>query len=108
MLGRILRDWEKHSTCVYNGRPALTVSVFRFCEEKYRPAPTDLERNKDKLDAEHRFTPPCPKMDLMWYTGVFVMVVQWAVAAVAGIIEKDWLIMAITISGTFLSLAGAA
>ncbi|KAK0507698.1 hypothetical protein JMJ35_009587 [Cladonia borealis] len=89
----------------------------RFCEEKYksvrkdgkpRPAPTDLKRNKDKLDGEIRFTPPCPKMDLMWYTGIFVMVVQWAVAAVAGIIEKDWLIMTITISGTFLSLAGGA
>ena len=117
MLGRILRDWEKHSTCDYNGRPALTVSIFRFCEEKYksvrkdgkpRPAPRDLERNKHKSDGEIRFTPPCPKMDLMWYTGIFVMVVQWAVAAVAGIIEKDWLIMTITISGTFLSLAGGA
>ena len=117
MLGRILRDWEKHSTCVYNGRPALTVSIFRFSEEKYnsvrkngqpRPAATDLERNKDKIDGEIRFNPPCPKMDLMWYTGIFVMVVQWAVAAVAGIVEKDWLIMTITISGTFLSLAGGA
>ena len=108
MLGRILRDWEKHSTCVYNGRPALTVSIFKFCEEKYKSSPTDLERNKDKSDGEIHFTPPCPKMDLMWYTGIFVMVVQWAVAAVAGIMEKDWLIMTITISGTFLSLAGGA
>ena len=117
MLGRILRDWEKRSKCVYNGRPALTVSIFKFCEEKYksvrkhgqpRPTPTDLERNKDKLAAEIRFSPPCPKMDLMWYTGVLVMAVQWAVAAVAGIVEKDWLIMTITISGTFLSLAGGA
>ena len=117
MLGRILRDWEKHSTCVYNGRPALTVSIFRFCEEKYkpvrkdgqpRPAATDLERNKDKLNGEILFTPPCPNTDLIWYTGIFVMVVQWAVAAVAGIVEKDWLIIMITISGTFLSLAGGA
>ena len=117
MLGRILRDWEKKSTCVYNGRPALTVSIFRFCEEKYKsvrkhgqpgPAATDLERNKRKLDGDIRFPPPCPKIDLMWYTGIFVMVVQWVVAAVAAIVEKNWLIMTITISGTFLSLAGGA
>jgi hypothetical protein len=44
----------------------------------------------------------------MWYTGVLVMVIQWAIAAVVGVIRKNWLIMTITIGGTVLSLAGVA
>ena len=44
----------------------------------------------------------------MWYTGVLVMVIQWAIAAVVGVIRKNWLIMTIPIGGTVLSLAGGA
>ena len=117
MLGRVLRDWEKLSTCDYEGRPALTVSIFRFSEEKTRPlvpsgqpapAGRDLERNERRSSQESRFAAPHPKPDLMWYTGVLVMVIQWAIAAVVGVIRKDWLIMTITIGGTVLSLAGGA
>lgn len=115
MLGRVLRDWEKRSTWDYEGRPA--VSIFRFSEEKTKPlvpsgqpapAGRDLERNKRRSSEESRFAVPHPKPDLMWYTGVLVMVIQWAIAAVVGVIRKDWLIMTITIGSTVLSLAGVA
>ena len=47
-----------------------------------------------------------PELDLQWYTGWLVIVVQLVIATVAGIIHRLWLTMAVTFGGTLLCLAG--
>lgn len=48
-----------------------------------------------------------PKQDLIWWSGVFVSVVQLVVASLPWILDANWAIFLITSAGTILSYASA-
>lgn len=109
VLARLLRDWEKLVEYDYPN-PALVVTIFRVSggarsEGEERPN-LDLEGNKNPRADPGPRVPGVPELDLQWYTGWLVIIVQLVIATVAGIVHKLWLTMTVIFGGTILCLAG--
>ena len=116
VLSRLLRDWEKRATYDYEN-PALVVAIFNVIggatkggreSEGARGREQDLEGNNDAEVDPGELRPGVPELDLQFYTGLLVMVIQLVIAVVAGAVYKQWIIMTVTFVGTALCLAGGA
>ena len=64
----------------------------------------DLERNRKARADPDQLQLEVPKLDLQWYTGVSVIIIQLIVAAVVGAVYKEWVTIIVTIVGTALCL----
>ncbi len=116
VLGRVLRDQELSFSSEY-ANPALVVTIFNASGENniqvssrvsQQTNPTDLERAEQPTDGRAKKQQGVPVLDLVWSMGMIVMFVQCMVAAVPGIVKKDWLIFTVALGGTLLALAGGA
>ena len=111
VLARLLRDWEKIAEYDYPN-PALVVTIFRVSggarSEGEERLNIDLEGNKNPRADPGPKVPGVPELDLQWYTGWLVIIIQLVIATVAGIIHKLWLTMTVVLGGTILCLAGGA
>ncbi|KAF9641682.1 hypothetical protein BFW01_g1665 [Lasiodiplodia theobromae] len=81
ILGRLLRDAEKRSTI----NASLHITVYKTTQAGGKPV-----------------------YDWLWWTGAAVLVGQLGIACVPWVLDGDWLIMALTVVGTALALAGSA
>ncbi|KAK0442184.1 hypothetical protein EV421DRAFT_598193 [Armillaria borealis] len=83
VLGRLLRDFERP----LGDNVGLSITVFEAVEE-------DLAG--------------VPSVDLWWYSGLVVIVIQHALAAIPCGLHRNWSILFITAAGTVLALITGA
>ncbi|PBK87257.1 hypothetical protein ARMGADRAFT_1016762 [Armillaria gallica] len=83
VLGRLLRDFQ-------------------------RPLPGDVGMNITVFKAVDADSAGIPSVDLWWYSGLLVIVVQLGVAAIPYALHENWSILFITAAGTMLALATGA
>ncbi|KAK0236546.1 hypothetical protein EDD85DRAFT_770665 [Armillaria nabsnona] len=83
VLGRLLRDFQR-PLCDSVG---MTITVF------------------EAVDADSAGK---PSVDLWWYSGILVILVQLGVAAIPCALHENWSILFITAAGTMLALATGA
>ena len=115
VLGRVLRDWELRFSSGYRN-PALVVTIFKTIIENdqtsdstnRRVSAEDLEGARQSAIGRARQQAGVPMLDIVWYMGILVMVVQCTIAVLPGILKGDWFIFIITLGGSFLALAGGA
>ena len=100
ILGRVLRDYERHwmpsavrrelkavLAKAQSPRAGLCISVFE----------ADPERPAGRASR-----------DMLWWTGYLVATIQLVVAAVPWIIWQDWRIFVVTVAGTILAFISAS
>ena len=115
VLGRLLRDWEMRASYKY-AHPALVVTIFKIPgtiqsvrnSSGLKREGSDLEDCRQPSGTQNRRQAGIPILDKVWCTGILVMLVQCIIAAIAVIIDGNWLILIVTVGGTLLALAGGA
>ncbi|SJL08718.1 uncharacterized protein ARMOST_12087 [Armillaria ostoyae] len=83
VLGRLLRDFQRP----LRDSVGMTVTVFEAVEPE---------------------SAGIPSVDLWWYSGLLVIIVQLAVAAIPCALHQNWSILFITAAGTMLALVTGA
>ncbi|KAK7688508.1 hypothetical protein QCA50_008046 [Cerrena zonata] len=85
ILGRLVRDHEKDPL-----KPGLTVSFYK----------TSTNRDSQPQGI--------PTSDWVYYSGIVVILVQLVIAAIPGIVSRDWSVLTVTALGTSLALLSGA
>ncbi|KAK7688520.1 hypothetical protein QCA50_008058 [Cerrena zonata] len=87
ILGRLVRDHRQHEK--HPG--GLTVTFYK------------TTKNDDNGRIQG-----VPTLDWVYYSGIFVILLQLGIAVIPGAVDKDWRVFVVTAGGTMLSLLSGA